>query len=541
MLKEAVVGENEDQEGAVIIFYEGAERKSLAYEDAFLLDADLIVELSFLQKWIRQVGPYHQGLLAGRELEMACRLLEGGASCTLLPAQRPAENTVSDEDELTIHKENLAMAYAYMIRRHMDQLHARTCMDSVFMGVCRLMQEKGILQEFQLYMNMFLSDNASYEQMASFTAPFLVLRGDNTCGGVLRQFADDLSESLAENDQAVIEYGGEENDQSKNLLKDAENKVFKGIVGFQAAALEIPYFQKLHGPKFQFWFDNPFSFPNVLRNLPEDNYVLCQDQDHADWIREYYHSNALQFPPGGMEVPYVNDDRSVDIVFIGRFFEDRCMELTEIQKAFYDHMLLHPSSSFEQGVLEMHDERFFSDEDMKDLPGLLYKLKPACRAVVGYFRNLVVETILQSGILLHVYGEEWKEFEGRGKENLLIHPEIPMKDSMKIFQKAKIGLNVMSWYKAGMTERIANIMLSGAVCISDETRYLRENIRDGEEIVLYRLTELEKLPEQIKCLLRNEPKRAQIAEKAYLKAKKELGWNNRARQLIDLSNRHFME
>ena len=74
MLKEAVVGENEDQEGAVIIFYEGAERKSLAYEDAFLLDADLIVELSFLQKWIRQVGPYHQGLLAGRELEMACRL-----------------------------------------------------------------------------------------------------------------------------------------------------------------------------------------------------------------------------------------------------------------------------------------------------------------------------------------------------------------------------------------------------------------------------------------------------------------------------------
>jgi hypothetical protein len=30
----------------------------------------------------------------------------------------------------------------------------------------------------------------------------------------------------------------------------------------------------------------------------------------------------------------------------------------------------------------------------------------------------------------------------------------------------------MTWHKAGMTERIANICLSGAVCLSERTEYL---------------------------------------------------------------------
>ena len=117
----------------------------------------------------------------------------------------------------------------------------------------------------------------------------------------------------------------------------------------------------------------------------------------------------------------------------------------------------------------------------------MMELKTACRSVIGYFRNRVVRTILDAGIELHVYGESWNTSPFVGYTNLIRHPNMSPEKSVEELQKAKIGLNIMSWYKAGMTERVANIMLSGAVCLSDETDYLRAHAVDGEEVVLYSL------------------------------------------------------
>ena len=44
----------------------------------------------------------------------------------------------------------------------------------------------------------------------------------------------------------------------------------------------------------------------------------------------------------------------------------------------------------------------------------------------------------------------------------------------------KVGLNIMTWHKYGMTERIANICLSGAVCLTDSSEYLRNNFNNNE-------------------------------------------------------------
>jgi spore maturation protein CgeB len=92
----------------------------------------------------------------------------------------------------------------------------------------------------------------------------------------------------------------------------------------------------------------------------------------------------------------------------------------------------------------------------------------------------------------------------------------------------------MSWHKAGMTERIANIMLSGAVCISDETTYLRDNFIEDEEIVLFKLDKLEELPGKINRLLEDDALRKQISKNAYEKAKREHTWEKRAQELLEL-------
>lgn len=88
-----------------------------------------------------------------------------------------------------------------------------------------------------------------------------------------------------------------------------------------------------------------------------------------------------------------------------------------------------------------------------------------------------------------------------------------------------------------MTERIANIMLSGAVCLTEETTYLRKHFMDGREMVCFDLEHLDRLPVLIHELLENEPRRHEIAEKAYEKARAEHTWYVRAGQLIDLAEK----
>ena len=119
-------------------------------------------------------------------------------------------------------------------------------------------------------------------------------------------------------------------------------------------------------------------------------------------------------------------------------------------------------------------------------------------------------------------------------ENLIIHPKVMAEESLQIWAQAKIGLNIMNGHKAGMTERIANIMLSGACCLSDETSYLKEHFADGEDIVLFRADYLDGLVDKIRYLLQNDEVREKIASNGKEKALREHTWRKRTEELLEL-------
>ena len=62
--------------------------------------------------------------------------------------------------------------------------------------------------------------------------------------------------------------------------------------------------------------------------------------------------------------------------------------------------------------------------------------------------------------------------------------------------------------------------------------YLRETLNDQENICFYKIEELEKLPDLIKALLRDEVIRKRIAGNAYEMARKAQTWHERAKQLV---------
>jgi len=566
----AAIGEREDcilpdqAEYSPVVYISGQAGnetvKTADYTGVLEMVSASIAAVLFPKSQVRRTGPFHSKLSGKTNYEFLCRMVRETGYCRVRTAAYKDDTVAPIKEESPVSKESVAETLAYMIRYHMNHLHRLGLTERIFSLFCEYAQAGEFFQVFQQKVNLFLSDERAYEKLARQTAPFVILRGDDTCGGVLQGFADDLADSLAGSGQAVIMM--DDNFTEHEML---QNMVCKGVVGFQNKALEIDFFRKIHGFKFQFWFDNPLRFEGVLRNLPEEYFILCQDANYASLIREYYHTpNAIQFPPGGrtpcgissgqnsvrdivqdiprdaaQEIVQNNEkassrqsDRPYDIVFMGNYFEDDGGRLTEFEKEFYDYMLCHPLETFEQGLTELR-----RDIDDEDFVKLSCSLKPACRAVIGHYRNAVISTILGAGFDLHVYGESWRNYQGAGGEHLKIHPYASVEESLEELGKARIGLNVMSWHKAGMTERIANIMLSGAVCLTEETTYLREHMQEGEEIVTFCLERLGELPEKIRNLLDNPDMREKIAANAYRKAMTEYTWESRAEELIALSDR----
>ena len=94
-------------------------------------------------------------------------------------------------------------------------------------------------------------------------------------------------------------------------------------------------------------------------------------------------------------------------------------------------------------------------------------------------------------------------------------------------------MNVMSWHKGGFTERMADIMLAGAVLVTDDTTYLRGRYDYGD-MLIYHLDNMDQLPEQIAALLADEERRLQMAEHGREKTAREHTWDGRAVQFLQI-------
>lgn len=480
----------------------------------------------FPKRVLCETGCFNEKLADGTNYEFLCRLAEQGNIRCVACADEASGRLPVLPDKVYCH--------AYVIRRYMTRLKKENVLDAVFGNLSIYMEQAGAGEAFRSELDRMLSDDSHFVKTESDTAPFLVISGDDMCHGVLKDFASGLAQALVDKGQAVTTTDGMFGSYTGAAF--AAQRTLKGIVGFQAPVLEKTFFQKIDAPKIQFWFDNPIFFDDLLHDLPDNYYILCQDALYAKFIREYYNTrHAVAFPPAGKAVFLTgNEQRRFDVSFVGTYRQpDMHCALDAFQQEFWEYMLKNPSRTFEMGLSGLLFERQI-DVSREEYLAILKSLANVCRNVNYYFRHKTVESILGAGITLHVFGDTWEAYEGAGREHMVIHPFVTVEESLQVLADSKIGLNIMTWHKAGMTERVANIMISGAVCVSDETIALREYFKEDEEIVLFCLERLDELPDKIKKLLADYEYRSGIAQRGRQKASAEHVWRKRADELLQL-------
>ena len=300
-------------------------------------------------------------------------------------------------------------------------------------------------------------------------------------------------------------------------------------------------------PCYNIAADHPYYYHERLCDLPEHYHHIsidkCQEAYFKEFYPEFHHQGFLPLAGTCLEKEQSEDDvecvRTMDVVMTGNytppsFCEPHINWINEEYAAFYrgiiEDLIQNPNQTVEAAELR-HCEREMGKTPYDEIRIAMHRMIFIDLYVRNYWRGEVVKTLVDAGITVDVFGKGWEELCCEKPEYLRIHPQITSEECLKQLQKAKISLNVMPWFKDGAHDRVFNSILNGAVCVSDKSKYLCEELEDGEGVVYYDLTDLTSLPQNMQDLLHDDHKMQEILKKGVAKVQKYHTWDARAKQI----------
>lgn len=298
--------------------------------------------------------------------------------------------------------------------------------------------------------------------------------------------------------------------------------------------------------------DHPLRFHPTMTKHPDRYIQFCCDRNHVEYVRKYFSDEVLHvefLPHAGT---YVLDsparpfsERKFDVLFSGSYFrpERKLLEIERdfpegtVMNQFYkmmaEHLLTHSTVTVEQAVVDMINQTGMQVSGQQ-LKTIFRCAEPIDGMIRMFQRERVIKAVAESGVDLWLIGNGWEEHPSIGCSNVhRLEDLIPYEQTLHYMADAKINLNVMPWFKAGTHDRIFNILLQHSLPLTDTSSWIEENYTDGEELVIYDLEHLEKLPVIMNTLLENPTRSEEIIQKGYEKTRRNFTWVNCVNQILE--------
>ena len=537
--------------------YLSLDENGYSFLDILLDERVVFGELAVSRDLVRKAGGINTGLKAKRKYELVLRIAELGnvkieevendiSVCNNLEKQNESFIFIDDNETEGNIIDSLTTD-CYLIAKYSERLIAHNLFNPAVESILVEAEDKGLKNEAVALLEGFLSKNDSFYMIDDCTRPVLIFKGNDTCYNVLNTFADELKKSIEKSGYKTEIFDVDREDW-KEVVR-YQNKHYKAVVGFQSFLFSVKmedgeaYFMDfIKAPKFNFLFDAPICFNSHLAYKAKDFTILTHDINYKNFLEKYYKQQAKILPPGGMisKNPVSMDERKYELTFLGSYgdyrkilleLEGLSAEDKAIGTALFERLKTEPELTLEAGFDKVIKEKgLVMDEDTYLVR--LHRVRRVLYAASYYFREKVIKAILESGLRLTVFGESFKNSPFADCENLNIREEVPAERSLEVYGNSKISLNFMTWHKAGLTERMANIMLVGAVLLTDCTDGFSEGA--GEDFVDFKLSDIDSLPEKIKELLKNDSLLNKIALNGKKRAISSMTWDKRAEELLEL-------
>lgn len=298
--------------------------------------------------------------------------------------------------------------------------------------------------------------------------------------------------------------------------------------------------------------DPPLRFHPTLYKHPNNYLLFCCDRDHVEYVKKYFGdkiSHVAFMPHVGavprqetIAIPYT--ERKYDILFSATYYRPET-KLTEMEQVFagnermqrfyhlmYRNMIENSDLTTEQAVfLTLEQVGWTVSEDT--LITIFRFSEYVDWAIRMYQREQVIATLAESGSELYLLGRGWENHSSTNYPNVhRIADRIPYAQTLTVMADAKINLNVFPWFKSGTHDRIFNTLLQHSLPLTDSSRWVDEHFTDGQDIALYDLKHLDRLPKIAEQYLKNPEQAEIIIQNGYEKVFSEFTWSNCAEWIL---------
>lgn len=347
----------------------------------------------------------------------------------------------------------------------------------------------------------------------------------------------------------VCELDTKEKDLEEKL-EQYIGKTFRAIIDFNSALQRLEmdngerYLDQINAPFYNYIVDHPlYHHPVIKLNLKQSN-IICIDREHVNYINKYYQNieKVIFMPLGAMQalniIPY--RERNIDVLFLGTYTSSKKI-LEQIEEddrrdeiiLLIDELKNNTNQTQEEALLKVlkHEGEVLNNSEFADRLNACHLADIYLRA---YYREILLQILLDHNMDISVFGYGWEEFACRKKEHLMIKDYVSFPVSLEIIADSKVVLNIMPWFKDGVHDRVLSAMVNKAVCVTDSSTYVNENFTDGENLILYSLDQMEVLPSKIKEILINTKRAEEIIECGYQTVIEKHMWKNRIQENIEL-------
>lgn len=303
--------------------------------------------------------------------------------------------------------------------------------------------------------------------------------------------------------------------------------------------------EQLQIPCINILMDHPFIHKKALDNAPANAVVICPDRNHMKFVQRFYPQIPIVgFLPHGGKAKDISIkpicERSIDILYAGGIsykfieqskpdFKEFTFDAKKIANETYEELINNPDRTTEDVIEErlLHNGIILSDNELLNV---IEKLHYIDMMAVSYYREKTVKTLVDAGFKVTLYGTGWEVCDWIDNENLDYIGRVSADEIVDLMYDSKIVLNTMTWFKDGTHDRVFNGMLAGAVAVTDSSIYMKENFTDNE-LVMFELEDIDKLPHIINDLVTDKYKMQKIADEGRKKALQFHSWEKRADEL----------
>lgn len=333
----------------------------------------------------------------------------------------------------------------------------------------------------------------------------------------------------------------------KNLTTEHFDAVFDINSMLPNVMLDDDYYLDLFdAPFYHMIVDHPMHVHYSL-NIPLKNYhVLCLDRHHKKYIEQYYpHIKQVHFFPfGGIPASEFNPeavtkkpagDRQIDLLFPGTYtpldyYRQQIEAISSEQWEMAQHMLSLMKSGCEKEIDELFRDEILPDTDF--FPLKMYKSRLIDRYIREWYRQSILQRLLQAGIHIHVMGFRWEMFHPSAASGLTILPPCSYTRQLQVLSESKMILNIQPLFQDGPHDRIMNAMINHSVAVTDQCMYMKEYFTPQKDYIAYNKNDPEGAADQISILLKETDRLDEIIQNGCQKVSNMHSWEHRIKKLL---------